>query len=186
VPCPSSAMSSGRLFLDGALASVARLRFTGTFSVKPCRNRGNDLASNGNQSLNWLSQPRGQAHFARKGSFGRFKPSLRKSSSLRRRYVTPACDVRKDVRKEMVPRTINKPFSGLLRVNQPKRHHPVFTALLINHEQPQAIHPDNSHAGGPGSSPCAITIRSSCATCPRVHYAQYYAHALHSRLIRRY
>jgi hypothetical protein len=35
VLCPSSAMSSGRLFLDGALASVARLRFTGTFSVKP-------------------------------------------------------------------------------------------------------------------------------------------------------
>ena len=31
--CPSSAMSSGRLFLDGALASVARLRFTGTISL---------------------------------------------------------------------------------------------------------------------------------------------------------
>ena len=27
-PCPSSAMSSGRLFLDGLLASIARLRFT--------------------------------------------------------------------------------------------------------------------------------------------------------------
>jgi hypothetical protein len=27
-------MSSGRLFLDGALASVARLRFTGIFSLK--------------------------------------------------------------------------------------------------------------------------------------------------------
>ena len=34
VPCPSSAMSSGRLFLDGALASVARLRFTGTITLK--------------------------------------------------------------------------------------------------------------------------------------------------------
>ncbi len=33
-PCPSSAMSSGRLFLDGVLASIARLRFTSTFSIK--------------------------------------------------------------------------------------------------------------------------------------------------------
>jgi hypothetical protein len=32
--CPSNAMSSGRLFLDGSLASVARLRFTGTISLK--------------------------------------------------------------------------------------------------------------------------------------------------------
>ena len=36
-PCPSSAMSSGRLFLDGALASVARLRFTGITSLKRLR-----------------------------------------------------------------------------------------------------------------------------------------------------
>ena len=34
-PCPSSAMSSGRLFLDGVLASIARLRFTGIISIKP-------------------------------------------------------------------------------------------------------------------------------------------------------
>jgi len=34
-PCPSSAMSSGRLFLDGLLASIARLRFTGIISLKP-------------------------------------------------------------------------------------------------------------------------------------------------------
>jgi hypothetical protein len=34
-PCSSSAMSSGRLFLDGALASVARLCFTGISKVKP-------------------------------------------------------------------------------------------------------------------------------------------------------
>jgi hypothetical protein len=27
-------MSSGRLFLDGVLASIARLRFTGTISLK--------------------------------------------------------------------------------------------------------------------------------------------------------
>ncbi len=40
VLCPSSAMSSGRLFLDGALASVARLRFTGIFSVKPLPESG--------------------------------------------------------------------------------------------------------------------------------------------------
>ena len=32
--CPSSAMSSGRLFLDGVLASSARLRFTGKISIK--------------------------------------------------------------------------------------------------------------------------------------------------------
>jgi hypothetical protein len=32
-PCPSSAMSSGRLFLDGLLASIARLRFTGIISL---------------------------------------------------------------------------------------------------------------------------------------------------------
>jgi len=34
MPCPSSAMSSGRLFLDGLLASIARLRFTGIISLK--------------------------------------------------------------------------------------------------------------------------------------------------------
>ncbi len=34
-PAPSSAMSSGRLFLDGMLASRARLRFTGTTRFKP-------------------------------------------------------------------------------------------------------------------------------------------------------
>ena len=34
-PCPSSAMSSGRLFLDGVLASIARHRFTGIISIKP-------------------------------------------------------------------------------------------------------------------------------------------------------
>ena len=32
--CPSSAMSSGRLFLGGLLASIARLRFTGMISIK--------------------------------------------------------------------------------------------------------------------------------------------------------
>ena len=36
-PCPSSAMSSGRLFLDGVLASIARFRFTGIISLKLCR-----------------------------------------------------------------------------------------------------------------------------------------------------
>ena len=33
MPCPSSAMSPGRLFLDGLLASIARLRFTGIISL---------------------------------------------------------------------------------------------------------------------------------------------------------
>ena len=37
MPCPSSAMSSGRLFLDGLLASIARLRFTGILSIDPTR-----------------------------------------------------------------------------------------------------------------------------------------------------
>ena len=33
-PCPSFAMSSDQLFLDGVLASIARLRFTGKISLK--------------------------------------------------------------------------------------------------------------------------------------------------------
>jgi hypothetical protein len=36
-PCPSFAMSSGRLFLGGVLASSARFRFTGI--LKPLRDR---------------------------------------------------------------------------------------------------------------------------------------------------
>jgi hypothetical protein len=36
-PCPSLAMSSGRLFLDGVLASIARLRFTGSTRLKRLR-----------------------------------------------------------------------------------------------------------------------------------------------------
>ena len=35
-PCPSSAMSSGWLFLNGLLASIARLRFTGTIRINHC------------------------------------------------------------------------------------------------------------------------------------------------------
>ncbi len=38
-PSPSSAMSSGRLFLNGLLASIARLRFTGTISLKRLHQR---------------------------------------------------------------------------------------------------------------------------------------------------
>jgi hypothetical protein len=34
MPCPSCAMSSGSLFLDGLLASIARLRFTGIIRLK--------------------------------------------------------------------------------------------------------------------------------------------------------
>jgi hypothetical protein len=34
MPCPSSAMSSGQLFLGGLLASIARLRFTGRIRIK--------------------------------------------------------------------------------------------------------------------------------------------------------
>jgi hypothetical protein len=34
MPCPSSAMSSGRLFLGGLLASIARLRFTDLIRIK--------------------------------------------------------------------------------------------------------------------------------------------------------
>jgi hypothetical protein len=32
-------MSSGRLFLNGLLASIARLRFTGIIRIKPLRQR---------------------------------------------------------------------------------------------------------------------------------------------------
>ncbi len=39
-PCPSFAMSSGRLFLDGVLASIARLRFTGSTRLKRLPARG--------------------------------------------------------------------------------------------------------------------------------------------------
>ena len=34
MPCPSSTMSSGRLFLSGLLASIARLRFADRISIK--------------------------------------------------------------------------------------------------------------------------------------------------------
>jgi hypothetical protein len=40
MPCPSSTMSSGRLFLDGSLASVARLRFTDVVSIEFLPPRG--------------------------------------------------------------------------------------------------------------------------------------------------
>jgi hypothetical protein len=33
-------------------------------------------------------------------------------------------------------------------VNQRGPHHPVFTAVLNNCEQPRTTYPDNSHAGG--------------------------------------
>ena len=36
-PCPSFAMSSGQLFLDGVLASIARLRFAGSTRLKRLR-----------------------------------------------------------------------------------------------------------------------------------------------------
>jgi hypothetical protein len=35
--CPSSAMSSGWLFLNGLLASIARLRFTSMARINHCR-----------------------------------------------------------------------------------------------------------------------------------------------------
>ena len=63
-PCSSSAMSSDRLFLGGLLASIARLRFTGTPSaLKPFWIGHNEFTSNGQQCLNCLSQPRGPPQF---------------------------------------------------------------------------------------------------------------------------
>ena len=44
------------------LVSRARLHFTGSFILKPFRMGHNELAANGNQCLNSLSQPRGQPH----------------------------------------------------------------------------------------------------------------------------
>ena len=38
--CPPFVMSSGRLFLDGLLASIAHLRFTDCFSLKQLPVRG--------------------------------------------------------------------------------------------------------------------------------------------------
>ena len=43
MPCPSFAMSSGRLFLNGVLASIARLRFTGTLSIKLLAHSGKGI-----------------------------------------------------------------------------------------------------------------------------------------------
>ena len=43
MPCPSFAMSFGRLFLDGLLASIARLRFTGTARISLPAFDGKDL-----------------------------------------------------------------------------------------------------------------------------------------------
>ena len=45
MPCPSSAMSSGRLFLGGVLASIARFRFTGSPILKPFRDRAQRISS---------------------------------------------------------------------------------------------------------------------------------------------
>jgi len=45
--CPSSAMSSGWLFLNGLLASIARLRFTSMARINHCRTEWNDLPSDG-------------------------------------------------------------------------------------------------------------------------------------------
>ena len=58
-PCPSFAMSSGWLFLDGSVATVARLRFADQSTIKSGPNHNKHFSSNGNQCLNWLSQPRG-------------------------------------------------------------------------------------------------------------------------------
>ncbi len=58
-PCPSFAMSSGRLFLEGSVATVAPLRFADHPTIKSSRNQANRFSSNGNQCLNRLSQPKG-------------------------------------------------------------------------------------------------------------------------------
>ncbi len=42
-PCPSFAMSSGRLFLDGVLASIARLRFTDSTRLERLRVSRNQI-----------------------------------------------------------------------------------------------------------------------------------------------
>jgi hypothetical protein len=56
-------MSSGRLFLNGLLASIARLRFTGKPILNPLGIGHNEFTANGQQCLNCLSQPGGQAQF---------------------------------------------------------------------------------------------------------------------------
>ena len=76
-PCPSFAMSSGRLFLDGSVATVARLRFADQSTIKSGRNHNKHFSSNGNQCLNWLSQPRGPLHVVLTPTIS---PKTRKSS----------------------------------------------------------------------------------------------------------
>lgn len=55
MPRPPFVMSSGRLFLNGLLASIAHLRFTDSVTLIYCSFEGNNLSSNGNLSLNGLS-----------------------------------------------------------------------------------------------------------------------------------
>ncbi len=64
-PCSSSAMSSHRLSLGGLVSTRARLRFAGCvqFAMKAVCRRVEEFSANGEQCLNCLCQPRGQAHF---------------------------------------------------------------------------------------------------------------------------
>jgi hypothetical protein len=55
-------MSSGRLFLNGLLASIARLRFTGTLRIALSRSGPKGLSSDGKQCLNSVSHETGQPH----------------------------------------------------------------------------------------------------------------------------
>jgi len=59
---PSFAMSSGRLFLDGLLASIARLRFTDTSIIGTGQISDKDLLSNGKCVFSSVSHRRGSPH----------------------------------------------------------------------------------------------------------------------------
>jgi len=61
-PFPTSAIRSGRLFLGGLLASIARLRFADDASIKLLPDRKEAFIIGWKQWLNCLCQPRGQAH----------------------------------------------------------------------------------------------------------------------------
>jgi len=61
-PFPSSTIRSGRLFLGGLLASIARLRFADNASIKLLPDRKEAFIIGRKQCLNCLCQPTGQAH----------------------------------------------------------------------------------------------------------------------------
>src|SRR5262252_6439818 len=58
----SASMSSSRLFLGRLLSSRAYLRFVGCERFSKTEPRRNDFSANGDNPLNFVSQPKGAVH----------------------------------------------------------------------------------------------------------------------------